>query len=92
MTVKNLGKNKKIILCKLILFRKRSRFPDPQWNCVKAGVTDIINYLCEQEISNSFKKYCIPLKEQINIIIETILFHDSLPTMCKRINMCFYSK
>jgi hypothetical protein len=56
--------------------RKRSRFPDPQWTCAEKNLKEMINYLCNQEISLSYVKYCKALKEQINVIIESFLYHD----------------
>lgn len=68
--------------------RRRSRFPDPQWDCAEMQVSKIVRYLCEEELSASYQKYCKPIFEQINTMIESYLYHDNNLEICQNIHMC----
>ena len=68
--------------------KKRSRFPDVQWECAKSQITKMTKYLCEEEISSSYQKYCKPIFEQINLMIESFLYHDNQLEICQNIHMC----
>lgn len=71
-----------------IYYRNRSRFPDPQWECAEKNIKEMVDYICNEEISRSFVKYCKVLKEQINMVIESLLFHDLNDEICEKIKMC----
>jgi len=68
--------------------RRRSRFPDPQWDCAELQISKIVRYLCEEEMSSSYQKYCKPVFEQINTLIESFLYHDNNLEICQNIHMC----
>lgn len=68
--------------------KKRSRFPDVQWECAKSQITKMVKYLCEEEISSSYQKYCKPIFEQINIMIESFLYNDNQLEICQNVHMC----
>ena len=68
--------------------RRRSRFPDPQWDCAESQIGKIVRYLCEEEISSSYQKYCKPIFEQINTMIESYLYHDNNIEICQNLHMC----
>ena len=68
--------------------RRRSRFPDPQWDCAEMQVSKIVRYLCEEELSASYQKYCKPIFEQINTMIESLLYHDNNLEICQNLHMC----
>jgi hypothetical protein len=68
--------------------RRRSRFPDPQWDCAEAQIAKLVRYLCEEEVSASYQKYCKPIFEQINTMIESYLYHDNNLEVCQNIHMC----
>lgn len=68
--------------------RRRSRFPDPQWDCAEMQVSKIVRYLCEEELSSSYQKYCKPIFEQINTMIESFLYHDNNLEICQNLHMC----
>jgi hypothetical protein len=68
--------------------RRRSRFPDPQWDCAEAQIAKLVRYLCEEEMSASYQKYCKPIFEQINTMIESFLYHDNNLEVCQNIHMC----
>lgn len=68
--------------------RRRSRFPDPQWDCVETQVVKMLRYLCEEEISQSFQKYCKPLFLQVSTIVESLLYHDNDIEVCQNVHMC----
>jgi hypothetical protein len=68
--------------------RRRSRFPDPQWDCAEMQVSKIVRYLCEEELSASYQKYCKPIFEQINTMIESFLYHDNNLEICQNLHMC----
>jgi hypothetical protein len=68
--------------------RRRSRFPDPQWDCAEMQVAKIVRYLCEEELSASYQKYCKPIFEQINTMVESFLYHDNNLEICQNLHMC----
>jgi len=68
--------------------RRRSRFPDPQWDCAETQIAKLVRYLCEEEISSSYQKYCKPIFEQINTMIESFLYHDNNLEICQNLHMC----
>lgn len=68
--------------------RRRSRFPDPQWDCAEMQVSKIVRYLCEEEMSATYQKYCKPIFEQINTMIESFLYHDNNLEVCQNLHMC----
>ena len=68
--------------------RRRSRFPDPQWDCAEAQIAKLVRYLCEEEVSISYQKYCKPIFEQINTMIESYLYHDNNLEICQNLHMC----
>lgn len=68
--------------------RRRSRFPDPQWDCAESQISKILRYLCEEEVSFNYQKYCKPLFQQINTIIESYLYHDTNIEICQNLHMC----
>mgnify|MGYP002380371708 CR=1 FL=1 len=68
--------------------RRRSRFPDPQWDCAETQIGKIVRYLCEEEVSSSYQKYCKPIFEQINTLIESYLYHDNNIEICQNLHMC----
>ncbi len=68
--------------------RRRSRFPDPQWDCAEAQIAKLVRYLCEEEMSSSYQKYCKPIFEQINTMIESFLYHDNNLEVCQNLHMC----
>jgi hypothetical protein len=68
--------------------RRRSRFPDPQWDCAEIQIAKLVKYLCEDEISISFQKYCKPIFQQINTMIESYLYHDNSLEICQNMHMC----
>jgi hypothetical protein len=68
--------------------RRRSRFPDPQWDCAEAQIAKLVRYLCEEEMSSAYQKYCKPIFEQINTMIESFLYHDNHLEICQNIHMC----
>jgi hypothetical protein len=68
--------------------RRRSRFPDPQWDCAEAQIAKLVRYLCEEEVSVSYQKYCKPIFEQINTMIESYLYHDNNLEICQNLHMC----
>jgi len=70
------------------LLRKRSRFPTPQYECVQRNLKEIVDYLCNQEISSSYQKYCKVIREMVNIVIEGLLYRDSIENICSSIKMC----
>jgi len=73
---------------KLIICRRRGDLPDPEWDCLERNVRDLIHFICEQEVSLSFTKYCQPLRHQLDSIIEGFLYHDSTTLICKNVHMC----
>ena len=72
--------------------RRRGDLPDPEWDCLERNVRDLIHFICEQEVSLGFMKYCKPLTDQLNAIIEGFLYHDSTSLICKNIHMCPFVK
>lgn len=68
--------------------RRRSRFPDPQWDCAETQIAKLVRYLCEEEVSSSYQKYCKPIFEQINTMIESFLYHDNNLEICQNLHMC----
>jgi hypothetical protein len=68
--------------------RRRSRFPDPQWDCAETQIAKLVRYLCEEEVSASYQKYCKPVFEQINTMIESFLYHDNNLEICQNLHMC----
>jgi hypothetical protein len=68
--------------------RRRSRFPDPQWDCVETQVAKLLRYLCEEEVSSSYQIYCKPIFHQISTIVESFLYHDNNIEICQNIHMC----
>jgi hypothetical protein len=68
--------------------RRRSRFPDPQWDCAELQISKIVKYLCEEEVSMSYQKYCKPILLQINTMIESFLYHDNNLEICQNLHMC----
>lgn len=68
--------------------RRRSRFPDPQWDCAEMQIAKIVRYLCEEELSASYQKYCKPIFEQINTMVESFLYHDNNLEICQNLHMC----
>lgn len=68
--------------------RRRSRFPDQQWDCGEIQITKLLNYFCEEEVSLSYQKYCKPIFEQINTLIESFLYHDNNLEICQNLHMC----
>jgi len=68
--------------------RRRSRFPDPQWDCAETQIAKLVRYLCEEEVSASYQKYCKPIFEQINTMIESFLYHDNNLEICQNLHMC----
>ena len=68
--------------------RRRSRFPDPQWDCAESQISKLVIYLCEEEVSVSYKKYCKPIFEQINTMVESFLYHDNNLEICQNLHMC----
>jgi hypothetical protein len=68
--------------------RRRSRFPDPQWDCAEAQIAKLVRYLCAEELSSNYQKYCKPIFEQINTMIESYLYHDNHLEICQNIHMC----
>lgn len=68
--------------------RRRSRFPDPQWDCVETQIAKLLRYLCEEELSISYQKYCKPLFHQISTIVESFLYHDNNIEICQNVHMC----
>ena len=68
--------------------RRRSRFPDPQWDCAESQISKLVMYLCEEEVSFSYQKYCKPIFEQINTMVESFLYHDNNLEICQNLHMC----
>jgi hypothetical protein len=68
--------------------RRRSRFPDPQWDCAETQIGKLVRYICEDEVSSSYQKYCKPIFEQINTMIESFLYHDNNIEICQNLHMC----
>ena len=68
--------------------RRRSRFPDVQWDCAETQIAKLVRYLCEEEVSGSYQKYCKPIFEQINTMIESFLYHDNNLEICQNLHMC----
>ena len=83
-----LKRNKNFNIETLRRGRRRSRFPDPQWDCVETQIAKLLRYLCEEEISLSFQKYCKPLFQQISTIVESFLYHDNNIEICQNVHMC----
>lgn len=67
---------------------KRSRFPDVQFECAKSHISKITNYLCREELSLSYQKYCKPILAQLNNMIESFLYHDNDIEICQNLHMC----
>lgn len=67
---------------------KRTRFPDVQWECAKSKISKLTRYLCEEEVSSSYQKYCRPIIDQMNLMIESFLYHDSNIEICQNLHMC----
>ena len=67
---------------------KRTRFPDVQWECAKSKISKLTRYLCEEEVSSSYQQYCRPIIDQINIMIESFLYHDNDIEICQNLHMC----
>lgn len=57
--------------------RRRKDLPDPQWDCADKNINDLLHFICEQEVAKSFIKYCKPILESKNEVIEGFLYHDS---------------
>ena len=68
--------------------RRLSKYPDPQWDCAELQISKVLRYLCEEEISSSFQKYCNVLFKQINTITESFLYHDNNIEICQNVYMC----
>lgn len=68
--------------------RRLSKYPDPQWDCAELQIRKTLRYLCEEEISSSFQKYCNVLFKQINTITESFLYHDNNIEICQNVYMC----
>lgn len=68
--------------------RRRSRFPDAQWECAETQVAKLVRYLCQEEISSSYQKYCRPIYLQITTMIESFLYLDNALEICQNLHMC----
>ena len=68
--------------------RRRSRFPDPQWDCAEGNIIKLLKFICEEEVSLSYQKYCRPIFEQINTLVESFLYHDDNIEICQNLHMC----
>ena len=68
--------------------RRSQKYPDPQWDCAELQIGKILKYLCEEEVSRSYQKYCTVLFKQINTITESLLYHDSNIALCQNVHMC----
>ena len=72
--------------------RRRGDLPDPEWDCLERNIRDLIHFICEQEVSKGYMKYCKPLTDQLYEIIEGFLYHDPTTSICKNIHMCPFVK
>ena len=68
--------------------RRSHKYPDPQWDCAELQIGKILKYLCEEEVSHSYQKYCTVLFKQINTITESLLYHDNNIALCQNVHMC----
>lgn len=68
--------------------RRSQKYPDPQWDCAELQIGKILKYLCEEEVSRSYQKYCNVLFKQINTITESLLYHDNNIALCQNVHMC----
>jgi hypothetical protein len=72
--------------------RRDKNLPDPQWDCAQSQISKTLIYLCEEEVSVSYQRYCKPICQQINILIESILYHDDILNTCQNLHMCPVTK
>ena len=68
--------------------RRSHKYPDPQWDSAELQIGKILKYLCEEEVSHSYQKYCTVLFKQINTITESLLYHDNNIALCQNVHMC----
>lgn len=68
--------------------RRSQKYPDPQWDCAELQIGKILKYLCDEEVSRSYQKYCKVLFKQLNTITESLLYHDNNIELCQNVHMC----
>ena len=68
--------------------RRSADLPDPEWDCLDKNISDLLHFICEQEVAMTFTKYCQPLIEQREVLIESFLYHDTTVQACQNMNMC----
>jgi hypothetical protein len=57
--------------------RREDSHPDPAWDCLYRNVEHLLHFICEQEVSKSYVKYCRPMFERVDVMTESWIYHDS---------------
>jgi hypothetical protein len=70
------------------LKHKKLHFTHDQWICAEEELAKVLSYFCEEEVSQSYQKYCKLIFENFSKFIESFLLQNNDIETCQQIEVC----